>query len=383
MQLKMTPSSRFKLVLNQITIPFRVKFRHAAAERSETSSLWVEAISESGLIGYGESCPRSYVTGETIASAKKFFSQHQNAICNEITSLDLLRAWATKHQKVIDANPAAWCAIELAILDLLAKQENKSIERFLNLPALHGSFQYSAVLGDAGIDIFKLSVEQYLQQGFTDFKLKLSGEIARDIEKMAVMRQYANKALRVRVDANNLWKSADEVAKFLLELDYPFFAIEEPLQPNTYPELSLIADALNCKIILDESFLRVGQFEMLKETPQHWLINLRISKMGGLLRSLTIIESARKLGIGLIVGAQVGETSLLTRCGLSAALAGSDILVAQEGAFGTHLLENDICNPPLMFAKAGLLNIANYPTLIKPGFGFTFLVKPSFISELV
>ena len=123
----MANSPRFKVVLNQIVIPFRVKFRHASAERSETSSLWVEAISESGLIGYGESCPRSYVTGETIASAQAFFSQYQAAICNEISSLSTLRAWATKHQNELNANPAAWCAIELAILDLLAKQKNKPI----------------------------------------------------------------------------------------------------------------------------------------------------------------------------------------------------------------------------------------------------------------
>lgn len=379
----MTKVPHFKLVLNQISIPFKLKFRHASAERAETSSLWVEAISEDGLIGYGESCPRSYVTGETIASAQSFFSQYQDAICNEITSLSTLRAWATKHQSKLDANPAAWCTIELAILDLLAKLEGKTIEHFLSLPVLHGSFQYSAVLGDASINTFKLSAEQYLQQGFTDFKLKLSGEFERDKEKITVMQQWKNSAIRIRVDANNLWKSADEAIKFLQALDYPFFAIEEALLPNAYPELALIAKALDCKIILDESFLRVEQFTLLQETPQYWLINLRISKMGGLLRSLAIIESARKLGIGLIIGAQVGETSLLTRCGLSAALAASDILVAQEGAFGTHLLESDICSPPLMFAKAGLLDTANYPNLIKPGLGFTFQEKPNFISELV
>ncbi len=379
----MTKAPRFKLVLNQISIPFRVKFRHASAERAETSSLWVEAISENSLIGYGESCPRGYVTGETMASAQKFFSQYQDAICNEITSLSTLRTWAKKHQNELNANPAAWCAIELAILDLLAKQENKSIEYFLNLPSLHGNFQYSAVLGDASINTFKLSAEQYLQQGFTDFKLKLSGDIERDKEKIAIMRQGTSKTLRIRVDVNNLWKSADEAIRFLLALDCPFFAIEEPLLPNAYPELSLIANALSCKIILDESFLRVEQFAILQETPHQWLINLRISKMGGLLRSLAIIESARKLGIGLIIGAQVGETSLLTRAGLTAALAASDILIAQEGAFGTHLLESDICSPPLMFAKAGLLDVANYPNLVKPGLGFSFQEKPSFISELI
>lgn len=371
-----------KLVLNQLSIPFKVKFRHASAERTETSSVWVEAISNNGLTGYGESCPRDYVTGETTASVQHFFLKYQNAICKEISNLSTLRAWIANHQNALDANPAAWCAIELAVLDLLAKQENKTIEQFLNLPALHGSFQYSAVLGDANNEAFKLSAEQYSQQGFTDFKLKLSGEIERDKEKIAVMRQLANEGIRLRVDANNLWQSADEAIHFLQALGYPFFAIEEPLQPNAYRELSMIANSLNCKIILDESFLRIEHFNALQAAPQHWLINLRISKMGGLLRSLAIIESARKLGIGLIIGAQVGETSLLTRVGLTAAQAASDILIAQEGAFGTHLLENDICESPLMFARAGLLEVANHPNLSQSGLGFTFQEKPHFISAL-
>lgn len=372
----------FKLVLNQLSIPFKVKFRHASAERTETSSIWVEVISTSGLIGYGESCPRNYVTGETIASVQYFFSHYQEAICKEITSLSTLCVWTKKHQNALDANPAAWCAIELAILDFLAKQENKTIEQLLNLPTLHGSFQYSAILGDSDIEAFMRTAEQYIQLDFTDFKLKLSGDIKRDKEKIAVMRQWENNGLRIRVDANNLWQSADVAIHFLMALDYPFFAIEEPLQPNAYSELSMIANSLNCKIILDESFLRIEQFNALQAAPQLWLINLRISKMGGLLRSLAIIESARKLGIDLIIGAQVGETSLLTRCGLTAAQASSSILVAQEGAFGTHLLENDICNPPLMFAKAGLLEVLNHPNLSESGLGFTFQEKPHFISAL-
>ncbi len=372
----------FKIVLNQISIPFRIKFCHASAERTETSSLWVEAVSEKGLIGHGESCPRAYVTGETIASAQRFFSQHQHAICEDITSYSTLRAWVLKHRDILDFNPAAWCAIELAILDLFSKQENKTIELFLGLPALSGSFQYSAILGDADISAFEHTAEQYLNQGFTDFKLKLSGNITHDKAKIAIFRQWKNRHLRVRVDANNLWKDPDEAIKFLQALDYPFFAIEEPLQPNTYSELAQIADTLNCKIILDESFLRLDQLALLKPTPGRWLINLRISKMGGILRSLAIIESARKLGIGIIVGAQVGETSLLTRVGLTAAQAARDMLIAQEGAFGTYLLENDICEPPLMFGKAGLLVVENIPSLANPGLGIAYQKKPSFISEL-
>jgi hypothetical protein len=35
-----------------------------------------------------------------------------------------------------------------------------------------------------------------------------------------------------------------------------------------------------------------------------------------------------------------------------------------------------------MFAKAGLLDVANHPSLSQPGLGFTIQKKPDFISTL-
>jgi L-alanine-DL-glutamate epimerase-like enolase superfamily enzyme len=63
------------------------------------------------------------------------------------------------------------------------------------------------------------------------------------------------------VDANNLWPTADEAIAFLLALDYPFHAVEEPIAPGRYAELAGIAAQLGCKVILDESFLRASQMD--------------------------------------------------------------------------------------------------------------------------
>jgi L-alanine-DL-glutamate epimerase-like enolase superfamily enzyme len=93
--------------------------------------------------------------------------------------------------------------------------------------------------------------------------------------------------------------------------------------------------------------------------------------MGGLIRSIQVIEAARACGVGVIVGAQVGETSLLTRAALTVARAAGDALVAQEGAFGTFLLERDLCDPPLMFGAGGVLDVSAHPMLTMPGLGLT------------
>jgi L-alanine-DL-glutamate epimerase-like enolase superfamily enzyme len=355
-----------QLRLCEICIPFKLAFRHASADRTRTSSVWVEAVSASGVIGYGESCPRPYVTGESIASVRAFVSRYEASICGEVVDLGSARAWIAAHAGEVDRNPAAWCAVEMAVLDVLAKERAQTIEALLTLPPLTGRFSYSAVVGDSDPDTVARTVEQYRRQGFTDFKIKLSGDRDRDRAKVALLRDGS---ARIRVDANNLWEDADAAIGFLRGLACPFFAVEEPIRPNQYGALARMADSLSCRIVLDESFVRVGQIASLGANPSRWLINLRVSKMGGLLRSVHIVEGIRAGGFEMIVGAQVGETSLLTRAALTVAHAGRDRLVAQEGAFGTHLLTADVCNPPLMFGPGGVLDVSSFPSLQGPGFG--------------
>jgi L-alanine-DL-glutamate epimerase-like enolase superfamily enzyme len=309
------------------------------------------------------------VTDESIASARAFVERHAAALCDEILDLASLRAWMGSHAKEVDANPAAWCGVEIAMLDLLAQQSGETIEAFLSLPALDRRFRYSAVLGDSEPTAFERMFDQYRRMNFTDFKIKLSGDLNRDRAKLALLRGWDGAAPRVRVDANNLWERAEEAIRFLRDLDYPFFAVEEPIGAHQYTELAAIADALDCQIVLDESFVRIAEFARLGDTPARWLINLRVSKMGGLLRSLQVVDGALAAGIGLIVGAQVGETSLLTRAALPVAQAAGDSLVAQEGAFGTFLLCEDVCDPPLMFGAGGVLDISSHPFLNTAGFG--------------
>jgi len=45
---------------------------------------------------------------------------------------------------------------------------------------------------------------------------------------------------------------------------------------------------------------------------------------------------------------------------LALASAAGDDCVAMEGAFGTHLLERDVCTPSLMFGKGGKLMLDDW-----------------------
>ena len=374
------------LTLKRIEIPFHVSFKHTSAERSETESIWVEARSESGAIGFGEGCPRSYVTGEDLASARAFFLDNRASLIREVTDLDTLVGWMKDRQADLDENPAAWCAIELALLDLVAREESTSVEALLGTFELSGAFGYSAVLGDSGIDAFRATATRYLEMGFTDFKLKLSGRLEHDREKIAWLTDNVTgnvtgnaEAVRIRLDGNNLWTDVSESARFLKALAHPFFGIEEPLGANRYDDLAALGKATGFPMILDESLLRVEQLDELPVEPALWMINLRVSKMGGLLRSLEVMQAAGSLGIPIIIGAQVGETSLLTRAALTLANHHADQVLAQEGAFGSLLLTADVCEPPLMFGAAGILHADAAGLVPNAGFGLRLAEPLSFL----
>jgi len=365
-------------MFRELRIPLTVAFRHASAERTETASAWVEATGRDGLIGCGESCPRPYVTGETLDSASQFVTRHEGSVRRAVTSVDSLLAWMAVHRAEIDANPAAWCAIELAVLDLLGKQAGRPVETLLSRSPLAGRFCYTAVVGDASPAAFHAVAEKYLRLGFTDFKVKLSGDAERDAAKMEVFRRQRGPSLRIRADANNLWANTHDAVDGLRRLDYPFFAIEEPIGRDRHADLPDIARALDCCLILDESFVRRDQLSLLGEPLSQWIVNIRVSKMGGLIRSLEVAEAARQHGVDVIVGAQVGETSLLTRAALPVARAAGERLVAQEGAFGTHLLQRDVCEPPIMFGAGGMLDASAHPAMAAPGLGtFSVPVDPA------
>lgn len=354
------------LTLRELNIPFRQSFSHASATRSKTESAIVIAESKNGYTGYGEGCPRSYVTGETLETVFQFFHTHQKQLL-PIGDLDHLRSWISGHRGEIDRNPAAWCAVELALLDVLGKESGQSIEKLLSLPEINGKFQYTAVLGVNSLRGFEKQFQQYMEMGFKDFKVKISGNLKEDQEKVDLFNTRNVGKTRIRLDANNFWKTPNEAIDHLKQLQYSFFAIEEPVQIGHYEDCQKIYQTFNTPIILDESFISCDQFPGIAQSPQAWMINLRVSKMGGIMRSLAIAEQANNAGIPIIVGAQVGETSLLTRAALTVASTYSENVIAQEGAFGTHLLERDITSQPIMFGKGGKLTATGFSQ--KPGLG--------------
>ena len=162
-----------------------------------------------GRIGFGEGCPREYVTGESLASAQAFVAAHSADWRSRIRDVESLGAWVQAHEPEIDANPAAWTAVELALLDLFGKARG---------PA-GGSRSWACRLSAAAFAIRRCSatrrpaefdghLARYRQVGFRDFKIKLAGDRPRDLAKARSLVAAGIAPASVRADANNLWNDA-------------------------------------------------------------------------------------------------------------------------------------------------------------------------------
>ena len=64
------------VTIYQLRIPFHQAFRHALQNREESDAVIVKVIGSDGSTGFGESLPRSYVTGETTETMVARIREH-------------------------------------------------------------------------------------------------------------------------------------------------------------------------------------------------------------------------------------------------------------------------------------------------------------------
>jgi len=350
------------LRFRQLKVPLKHTFRQASSTRTHGESIWVEAA-RNGVAGYGEGCPRSYVTRETLASCEAWLNERLEDIMASCRDLNALAAWSDEREAEIDASPSSWCAVEGALLDLFAREREISVEALLGQREVGGPYRYSAILGNDESWKTRLLIDQYLMMGMTDFKIKLSGNQADDrakIDSIAELSQeYRATEVRVRADANNLWhKSPADALPYLRALDRKLFAIEEPVYPRDVETHAAISTGMNWPLILDESLCTVTDLELYDDAPGSYIANIKVSRVGGVRRALRLVDALKQRHWPIIIGAHVGETSVLTRAALTVANAAGDSLIAQEGAFGGRIVERETAVPSLRWSLRGELDLS-------------------------
>jgi L-Ala-D/L-Glu epimerase len=352
-----------KLRVASCPFPFRGSFEHASAVRERAENVIVVAEGSNGQYGLGEGCPRSYVTGETVATALDAITRWRQAGVEEIADVATLTAWMELNRADIDTNPSAFAAIEIALLDLFARQAGQPIEQLLGIAAQELELRTSAVYSFGGTAKFLVQAALFNLNGMGTAKLKVSGNSERDRRRARLLSRFG----ALRIDANNLWASADAAIAALKQLQGFAWAVEEPISSRNWQGLADVGAQTGMTIILDESVTRHEDLAALVSGATY-ILNARVSKQGGLLRTLAIIRAARARGMKIIVGAQVGETSILARAGIVAARAAAADLVAFEGAFGTRLLVRDAVTSSIGFGYRGRVRLDQCRG---PGLGLT------------
>ncbi len=350
-----------QIEVQPLRLKLKTTIRHASAVRRESESVWIK-VWRNGKAGFGEGCPRPYVAGDDLDQSVRWV--RENFVSGNIpfTSWVDLKRWVEENDKLIDIYPSAWCALETAMLDLFTQENNCSIESFLGLRDGQNRGRYTAVLGDDERWKFIHLADQYLVRGFSDFKIKINGSLEKDQEKLNILldlcRQHKTERVRIRLDANNLWNGFPEkAASYLKALKVPVFAIEEPVGPRAVDDICRIAGETGLPIILDESLCTSADLALYAGLPIRFIANIKISRVGGLIRALKLIDQLKALGWPIIIGCHVGETSLLTRAALIAGNAAGENLIAQEGAFGDNLVEHEPVHPVLKFGRNGILDL--------------------------
>lgn len=341
------------LIFTSLPIPFRTAFAHASASRNQAENVIVCVVDGEGRAGLGEGCPREYVTGETLASATAFLAQHSESLV-AVADLEALRAWIATHEREVDANPSAFCAAELALLDLFAQQVGKPVEDLLGI-GKGKELVVSAIYGASAFLKFEAQALLFQANGIHDAKLKLTGNVNQDRRRVRRLAGHGD----VRLDANNLWPGAAEAIPALRVIGDDAWAIEEPIRARDWAGMDGVWKATGLAIIADESLITLDDLDAMPEGDE-FVLNLRVSKLGGLLRSLAVLARAVERGQRTIVGAQVGETSILARAGAALAAAAGDVLIGYEGAYGPRLLSEDPVAPSLGFDPGGGVDLSAF-----------------------
>jgi L-alanine-DL-glutamate epimerase-like enolase superfamily enzyme len=347
-----------------INLPFRFAFKHSLASRSFSENIVVKVkIDHQGQIftGYGEGIPRDYVTGEAITTSVAslqneflpLFSGQEFENGNELVSL--LENNFRKLQLHERPLGSAWCALELAVFDGAAKALGQTVTAMLGGFEQHQTavgIRYGGVVPFSSKKILPAILWFYKLFGFKTVKLKVGKNLQSDLEMLALARQILGRDAILRIDANCAWSVDEAISNLKAMRTFDIASVEQPLPAEDLSGLAHLTKNVPEQIVADESLCTIAQAQNLAENKIVSGFNVRISKVGGLLASREIVKIADAHGIAVHLGAQVGESAILSAA--ARAFAGSQPPFANyEGSNNLFLLKKDISQENLNVGRYG------------------------------
>ena len=341
-----------KINLYQCKTPFKFPVHTPHTRRIHADSIIVELQFNKGISGFGESAPRPYVTGETCSSvvntiqnhfSKILFHREINSLGNIENTMNLLEKEC--HNKKSATFNSALGAIDIALLDALGKFQGVPLHNYL------GPFTGDKISCSLSLPFFHNIIIKELYHKIQLLELDsikiIMGKLENDnIERVKFIRSLFGDHMEIRIEANGKWSLKQAISTIEKLKRFNIAGVEQPLAGNNIEGLREIRNITGIPVIVDESMCTLSDVKHLIEMEACDIINIKISKCGGLLKSKRIKDFAQSRNVRCQVGTHVGETSILGKAGQYFAMTTHNLFCFEgfshllfDNSWENHLIE--------------------------------------------
>ena len=361
-----------RLTAFHVPIALRKPVRHASHERLRNDTLIVRCVMNDGSVGWGEGLPRTYVTGESIDSVWRHLEATDfTALRDARFENALSAARAVDSFSLADVSPdenisvrecfgnSVRCGLELAVLDAACRQEQCSLGTLIQrLPEAAGLVECSDEVFYSGA-VTSMSPRRQIVSavkmrlfGFRTVKVKVGTDGIDDVACLRRVRRIVGTKVDLRLDANEAWRCEEVADRLSPLLRFQPTSLEQPVPHADVAGLKAVRAEIATPVMLDESLCCVEDAQRAINGQWCDLFNIRLSKCGGIVRSLRLASMARQNGLGYQLGCQVGETGILSAAGRHIACNISGIRYL-EGSFDRFLVREPLTEQDLTFRYCG------------------------------
>jgi L-alanine-DL-glutamate epimerase-like enolase superfamily enzyme len=256
----------------------------------------VAVETDAGLTGYGEVCPlgSAYLAAYANGARTGLAELAPDLLGVDPTELGTLNR---RMDQLLRGHPYVKSAIDMAGWDILGKAAGVPAVTLLGGRNGDDFPLYRAISQDTPENM-AANVAGYRTQGYAKFQLKVGGNPDVDIERIRAVANEMQRGDVLIADANTGWRQheAIRVAHAVRDVDV---YIEQPCL--TYEECLTVRRHTDRPFVLDEVIDDVAMVLRGVSDQAMDVINLKISKVGGLTKARQIRDLCVSLGIAMSI----------------------------------------------------------------------------------